>query len=53
VRTTFILLGSVGDVVTGVLADSVGWGVAYGVVVGLLVVAVGALAGNRVFRVGL
>jgi predicted MFS family arabinose efflux permease len=52
-RTTFILLGSVGNTVTGILADTVGWGTAYGVVIALLALAVCALATNRVLRLRL
>jgi MFS family permease len=53
VRTTFILLGAVGNAVTGVLADIAGWTAAYGVVVALLVLAVGAMAVNEVLDLGL
>jgi len=40
VRTVYMLLGSLGGVVTGTLADSFDWGVSYGVVAGLLGVTV-------------
>lgn len=53
VRTVFVLLGSVGNVGTGVLADQVGWEVAYGVVAGLLVVAALLVVLNRVLDLGL
>ena len=46
-RTVFVLLGSVGNAVTGVLASRVGWGVAYGVVAALLLVAAGLVWGRR------
>ena len=46
-RTVFVLLGSVGNAVTGVLASRVGWGAAYGVVVALLLVAAGLVWGRR------
>lgn len=39
VRTVFILIGSGGSAITGILADMVGWQAAYGVVALLLVVA--------------
>jgi predicted MFS family arabinose efflux permease len=44
VRTVFVLLGSVGNAVTGVLAGRVGWAAAFGVVVALLLVAAGLVA---------
>jgi len=44
VRTVFVLLGSVGNAVTGVLAGRVGWPAAFGVVVALLLVAAGLVA---------
>ncbi|MEF8772250.1 MFS transporter [Halodesulfurarchaeum sp.] len=53
VRTVFILLGSVGNVATGVLADMFGWPVAYGVVVGLLCFGVAILVINRRLDLGL
>ena len=40
VRTVYMLLGSLGGVVTGTLADNFDWGVSYGVVAGLLAVGV-------------
>lgn len=42
-RTTYVLLGASGSVVTGTLADAAGWVVAYGFIVVLLVGAVGSL----------
>ncbi|MEF8776770.1 MAG: MFS transporter [Haloarculaceae archaeon] len=53
VRTVFVLLGSVGNVATGVLADVAGWAVAFGVLVGLLVFAAGLVATNRLLGLGL
>lgn len=53
VRTVFVLLGSVGNVATGVLAQAAGWPVAYGVLVGLLVVGATLVVGNRVLGLGL
>jgi uncharacterized protein YaaW (UPF0174 family) len=44
VRTVFVLLGSVGNAVTGVLAGRVGWPAAFGVVVALLLVAAALVA---------
>lgn len=53
VRTVFVFLGSIGNVATGVLADLAGWPTAYGVLVGLLVVAATLVAGNRLLSLGL
>lgn len=53
VRTTFVLLGSVGSASTGYLAEVGGWPLAIGVVVVLLVVAAGLVVGNRLLGVGL
>lgn len=52
-RTTFVLLGSAGNVVTGTLASVAGWPAAIGVVVALLVLAAGLVAGNRLLGLGL
>ncbi len=53
VRTTFVLLGSVGSAATGFLAETGGWLLAVGVVVLLLVLAAALVAGNRLFGLGL
>jgi len=53
VRSIYVLLGSSGSVVTGTLADAGGWPVAYGVLVALLLAALGALALNRALGLGL
>lgn len=50
VRTVFVLVGSLGSVVTGVLADAVGWGMAYGVVAVLLAIAGILVVGDAVRR---
>jgi predicted MFS family arabinose efflux permease len=47
VRSVYVLLGSAGSAVTGILADTAGWPVAYGVATALLVVAAAALVLNR------
>lgn len=47
IRTVYMFLGASGSVVTGVLADTIGWPVAYGVVIALLVASVVALLGRR------
>lgn len=51
-RTTYVLVGASGNLVTGVLADSVGWAAAFGVVIALLVVAVVLLGANRLLGTG-
>lgn len=43
VRTVYMLLGALGSVVTGTLADLAGWTVAYGALGMLLAIAVGSL----------
>src|SRR6056297_2853164 len=47
VRTVYGMLGALGSVGTGLLADAFGWGVAFGVLTALLVVVCIALVGNR------
>ena len=53
VRTAYMLLGATASVITGAAADHWGWLVAYGIVIGLLSLAVTALAVNRLLRTGL
>lgn len=53
VRTGFLLVSSLGSVVTGALADAFGWIIAYGVVVVLLAIATGLMAANRLLDAGL
>ena len=53
VRTVYMLFGALGSVVTGTVADAVGWTAAYTVVVGLLGACVVAIAANRTLRLGL
>jgi MFS family permease len=53
VRTTFVLLGSVGSAATGFLADTGGWPLAIGVIVVLLVLAAGLVTANRLLGLGL
>lgn len=53
VRTTLVLLGSVGSAITGFLAETGGWPLAIGVIVALLVLAAGLVAGNWLFESGL
>ncbi|AGB17115.1 arabinose efflux permease family protein [Halovivax ruber XH-70] len=47
VRTVYGMLGALGSVGTGLLADAFGWGVAFGVLTALLVTVCAALLGNR------
>jgi len=53
VRTTFVLLGSVGSAATGFLADAGGWPLAVGVIVALLLLAAALVTGNRLLGLGL
>jgi len=53
IRTIALLVGSLGSVVTGTLADSFGWPVAFGFVAGLHLIAVASLGVNRLFDLGL
>lgn len=52
-RTLMVLLGSVGNVATGTLAEVAGWPVAMGVVLVLLVVAGTLVLANRTLGLGL
>jgi len=53
VRTTFVLVGSVGNAATGFLAEIGGWPLAVGVLIALLCVAAALVVGNRLLGVGL
>jgi MFS family permease len=53
VRTAYMVLGSTGSVVVGVLSDVSGWAAAYGLLVGMMGVALVALLVNRAVRLGL
>ena len=50
VRTVYVLLGALGSVVTGVLADVAGWAVAAGALATLLAIAAVSIAIVRVVR---
>ncbi|WP_439028171.1 MFS transporter [Haloarchaeobius sp. DT45] len=52
VRTVYGVLGSVGSVATGTVADVFGWTVAMGMLIGLLSLVVVALAVNWAFDLG-
>ena len=47
VRTVYMLVGSLGSVVVGTLADTAGWATAYGVVVALVGAGVVVILGRR------
>ncbi|MDX1745399.1 MAG: MFS transporter, partial [Halobacteriales archaeon] len=53
VRAVYMLIGSTGSVITGVIADLAGWTVAYGSVGALVLVVFGTVVVNRVFGLGL
>ena len=52
VRTVYGLIGALGSVVTGFLADQYGWTVAFAVLAGLLVIVCALLVGNRLLGTG-
>ncbi|WP_162524359.1 MFS transporter [Halobellus captivus] len=52
-RSIYIFLGALGSVVTGWTADIFGWGIAYGLVVLLLILAICAIASNKIFKLQL
>ncbi|MFC4246931.1 MFS transporter [Natribaculum luteum] len=52
VRTVYGVVGSVGSVATGFVADVFGWGVSFGVLATLLALAFVALVVNRAFSLG-
>jgi len=53
VRTAYMVLGATGSVVVGVLADVAGWTAAYGLLIGVMGLALAALLVNRTLRLGL
>jgi MFS family permease len=53
IRTVNLLLGSLGSVVTGTLADSAGWVAAFGLLPVLLVVPLAMLVANHAFDTSL
>jgi MFS family permease len=53
VRSVSVLLGAIGNVVTGAVASAFGWPAAYGILVALLALVVLSLVGNRVLGLGL
>ena len=53
VRIIYMFLGALGPVVTGTLADALGWAVAVGVIGAFLLVAVLAITANCALGIGL
>ncbi len=53
VRSVYMTIGASGSVVVGVLSDTVGWAVAFGLLAVLVSVAVCVIATNRVLGLGL
>lgn len=53
VRTAYMVVGSTGSVVVGVLSDLAGWAAAYGLLVGVTGTALALLVGNRAFGLDL
>ncbi|WP_049996025.1 MFS transporter [Halococcus sediminicola] len=52
VRTTYMMLSATGSVVVGTVADTAGWGIAFGIFVAFLSVICLALASNRLLDLG-
>jgi len=52
VRTVYGVVGALGSVGTGLVADLLGWGAAFLTLAGLLAVVFLALAANRIFALG-
>jgi MFS family permease len=53
VRTSYMMLSATGSVVVGTVADTAGWGIAFGIFVAFLSAICIALVGNRVLALGL
>lgn len=53
IRTVYMLIASLGNVITGTLADLAGWPVAYGLLVGLLSIAFLSVMINHLFSLNL
>lgn len=53
VRSAYMLVGALGSVVTGTLAEAASWPVAYGLVVAIIVTAGVVVLGNRALNLGL
>ncbi len=53
VRTAYMTTGATGSVVIGILADLYGWDVSFTLLAGIMILGLGILAANRIFRLGL
>ncbi len=53
VRTVYMILGSLGSVTVGILAESFGWTVAFGLLAALCVMSMASIAVNRWLQLGL
>ena len=53
VRTAYMTTGATGSVVVGILADLYGWDVSFTLLAGIMILGLGILAANRLFRLGL
>lgn len=53
IRTVTMFVGATGSLVVGVVVDAAGWVEAFGLLIGLLIVALGALGANRALGAGL
>ena len=52
VRTTYMVLASLGSVAVGFLADTFGWSISFGFMMGLFAVVIAGLVCNRILGVG-
>ncbi|PAU84639.1 MFS transporter [Halorubrum salipaludis] len=52
VRTAYMVIGASGSVVVGVMSDAAGWSVAFGLLAGVMGLALTALLANRLLRLG-
>lgn len=52
VRTVYMLVGALGSVAIGVMADQFGWPVAFGSLAGIMAVGLAAILANHLFRLG-
>ncbi len=52
VRTVYMLIGALGSVAIGVMADQFGWPVAFGSLAGIMAVGLVAILANHLFRLG-
>jgi len=52
VRTVYMVFGASGSVVVGAISDVAGWGVAFGLLAGVMAVGLTIVLGNRMLRLG-